>query len=234
MSCLHHLFEREVDRHPDSPAIICGDAAMSYTEVEERANQLARHLRSRGVATGELVGLMVERSPDAILAILSILKAGAAYLPLDPSHPAERIRHILAEASITTVVSEGKLGADALGVVDAAGASVVAIDDPCQPWQALSTMRLSPEQTGVSPTDLCYVLYTSGSTGRPKGVMTEHRNVVEFVQRSTKSCSCDQQDQNVFQGFSTGLRRLGRGDVDGVLERRRAGGPGSRRRPLRR
>ncbi len=204
MSCLHHLFEREVDRHPESPAIVCGDAAMSYAEVEERANQLARHLRSRGVATGELVGLMVERSPDAILAILSILKAGAAYLPLDPTHPPERIRHILADASITTVVSEGKLGAEALGVVDAAGASVVAVDDPCQPWQALSTMRLSPEQTGVSPSDLCYVLYTSGSTGRPKGVMAEHRNVVEFVHAFNEVVQLNQRDR-VFQGFSLGF-----------------------------
>ncbi len=204
MSCLHHLFEREVDRHPQSPAIVCGEVAMSYAEVEESANQLARHLRSRGVGTGELVGLMVERSPDAILAILSILKAGAAYLPLDPSHPPERIRHILAEASITTVVSEGKLGADALGVLDAAGAHVVAIDDPCQPWRALSTMRLSIEQTGVSSADLCYVLYTSGSTGRPKGVMTEHRNVVEFVKAFNEVVRLNPQDR-VFQGFSLGF-----------------------------
>ncbi len=204
MSCLHHLFEREVDLHPQSPAIVCGDAAMSYAQVEERANQLARHLRSRGVGTGELVGLMVERSPDAILAILSILKAGAAYLPLDPSHPPDRIRHILAEASITTVVSEGKLGADALGVLDAAGVSVVAIDDPCQPWQTLSTMRLATEQTGVSPSDLCYVLYTSGSTGRPKGVMAEHRNVVEFVQAFNDVVRLTDQDR-VFQGFSLGF-----------------------------
>ena len=204
MSCLHHLFEREVDLHPESPAIVCGDAAMSYAQVEERANQLARHLRSHGVGTGEIVGLMVERSPDAILAILSILKAGAAYLPLDPSHPPERIRHILAEASITTVVSEGKLGADALGVLDAAGASVVAIDDPCQPWQALSTMRLSAEQTGVAPSDLCYVLYTSGSTGRPKGVMAEHRNVVEFVKAFNEVIRLTDQDR-VFQGFSLGF-----------------------------
>ena len=89
-------------------------------------------------------------------------------MPLDPSHPPERIRHILAEASITTVVSEGKLGAEALGVLDAAGANVVAIDDPCRPWQALSTMRLSSERTGVAPTDLCYVLYTSVEQAGPR------------------------------------------------------------------
>jgi non-ribosomal peptide synthetase-like protein len=204
VSCLHHLFERQVDLHPQAAAIVCGDAAMSYAEVEERANQLARHLRSHGVGTGEIVGLMVERSPDAILAILSILKAGAAYLPLDPSHPPERIRHILAEASITTVVSEGKLGADALGVLDAAGASVVAIDDPCQPWQTLSTMRLSVEQTGVAPSDPCYVLYTSGSTGRPKGVMAEHRNVVAFVHAFNEVIRVTDQDR-IFQGFSLGF-----------------------------
>ena len=203
VSCLHHLFEREVDLHPESPAIVCGDAAMSYAQVEERANQLARHLRSHGVGTGGIVGLMVERSPDAILAILSILKAGAAYCRrtlasarAHSPHPGRGLDHHRGQ--------RGQAGADALGVLDAAGASVVAIDDPCQPWPALSTMRLSVEQTGVAPSDLCYVLYTSGLTGRPKGVMTEHRNVVRFATAFNEVIPVRLQDR-VFQGFSLGF-----------------------------
>jgi non-ribosomal peptide synthetase-like protein len=204
VSCLHHLFESRVDRDPKAPALVCGDVTLSYDQVEERANQLARYLKAQGVKTGERVGLFVERSPDAIVAILSILKAGAAYLPLDPSHPAERNRHIVDEASITTVVSEHALGAGALEFLETARVKVVAIDDPARPWQACSTARLSDEETGVSPSDLCYVLYTSGSTGRPKGVMTEHRNVVAFVAAFNEVVRVSETDR-VFQGFSLGF-----------------------------
>ncbi len=204
MSCLHHLFEREADRCPLSPAIVSGDAVLSYADVEARANQLARYLRSRGVAAGELVGLMVERSPDAVVAILAILKAGAAYLPLDPSHPAERVRHILAEASIATVVSEQALGPGVRAVLDGAGVNVVTVDEPSRPWRDLPTVRLADGETGVSAANLCYVLYTSGSTGRPKGVMTEHRNVVAFVAAFNQVVQLGPRDR-VFQGFSLGF-----------------------------
>ena len=204
MSCLHHLFEREADRCPLSPAIVSGDAVWSYADVEARANQLARYLRNRGVAAGDLVGLMVERSPDAVVAILAILKAGAAYLPLDPSHPAERVRHILAEASISTVVSEQALGPGARAVLDGAGVNVVAIDDASRPWRDLPTARLADGETGASAASLCYVLYTSGSTGRPKGVMTEHRNVVAFVAAFNQVVQLGPRDR-VFQGFSLGF-----------------------------
>lgn len=204
MSCLHHLFERQVDLRPDSPAIVCGGATMSYVDVERRANQLARTLRFQGVKTGDLVGLLVDRSPDAIVAILGILKAGAAYLPLDPAHPPDRIRHILDEAAIVTLVTERRLGTAALDVLETAKLNVLAIDDPSSSWEVHSTARLSGVEIGVSSSDLCYVLYTSGSTGRPKGVMTEHRNAVAFVSSFNEMVRLTPQDR-VFQGFSLGF-----------------------------
>ena len=200
-TCLHHLFEAQAGRRPSAPAIVSGDTTLFYGEVEQRANQLARHLRCCGVKTGDRVGLFLERSPDAMVAILAILKAGAAYLPLDPSHPADRIRHIVEEAAVATVVSETALCAAAF--VEA-GRRVIAIDDPSRPWHPQPTGRLSSEEIGLTSADLCYVLYTSGSTGRPKGVMTEHRNVVSFVAAFNQVLGLTA-EHRVFQGFSLGF-----------------------------
>jgi non-ribosomal peptide synthetase-like protein len=202
--CLHHLFETQVDLRPGAPAIVCGGASRSYEEVDRHANQLARYLRRQGVRTGDLVGLLVDRSPDAIVAILSILKAGAAYVPLDPSHPPERIRHIVAEASIATLVSTTDLRARNLDAFGVDGVKLIEIDDPGIPWRGQAIERLSRDETGVAPSDLCYVLYTSGSTGRPKGVMTEHRNVVAFVSSFNEVLRLTEEDR-VFQGFSLGF-----------------------------
>ena len=215
MSCLHELFEHQADRRPRSPAIVSGDLTLSYEDLERRANQLARALRAQGVKTGELVGLFVERSPYAIVAILATLKAGAAYLPLDPSHPADRTRHILAEAAIATVITEEALRGKALDCLEASsgqdrkdGAAprvqVISLDDPSRPWRAQATTRLPRDETGVASSDLCYVLYTSGSTGRPKGVMTEHRNTVAFVGAFNQVLRLTEADR-VFQGFSLGF-----------------------------
>jgi len=197
--CLHHFFERQCDRRPAAPAIVSGNVTLSYGDIERRANQLARHLRQRGVEAGDLVGLFVERSPDAIVAILSILKAGGAYLPIEPSHPPERIRHILDASAISVMVSESTLAARA--GFDPRDLSLVELDARDAPWQGESTGRLSPEDSGVSAGDLAYVLYTSGSTGRPKGVMTEHRQVTSFVRAFNAVLRLTDTDR-VFQGFS--------------------------------
>jgi non-ribosomal peptide synthetase-like protein len=198
---VHRLFEAQAERRPTAPAIVSGESTLSYREVDERSNQLARHLRSQGgVATRDLVGLFLERSPDAILAVLSILKAGAAYVPLDPSHPADRLRHIIGEAGIRTLVTDrdSKMSASRLGV------RVVEIDDPSAPSRSQSSGALSDDEVGLRPADLSYVLYTSGSTGRPKGVMTEHRNVVSFVAAFNRVLRLTSEDR-VFHGFSLGF-----------------------------
>ncbi len=182
------------------PSCLEGDTVLSYREVDERANRLARHLRSRGVETGHLVGLLVERSPDAIVAILAVLKSGAAYVPLDPTHPADRIRHIVEEARIAILVSEVPLRPQAR----AAKARIVEIDDPRAPWRHESCARLGCDAIGLGADDLAYVLYTSGSTGKPKGVMTEHRNAVSFVKAFQEVIQLTAEDR-VLQGFSLGF-----------------------------
>lgn len=198
--CVHRLFEAHAERRPGAPAVVSGARTVTYGELDDRTNRFARHLRHRGVETGDLVGLVLDRSVDAVVAILSILKSGAAYVPLDPTHPADRLGHIVAEAGIRRVVTDAVFA----GVARSLGGTVVEVDDPLQPWQTESRARLAGREIGASPTDLSYVLYTSGSTGRPKGVMTEHRNVASFVVAFNSIVRLTPGDR-VFQGFSLGF-----------------------------
>lgn len=199
-TCLHHLFEASVDRRPRAPAIISGRTTLTYQEVEARANQRARQLRSHGVKTGDRVGLLVDRSADAVVAILSILKAGAAYVPLDSSHPVERIRHVVEDSGIVALVSE----TNKRGLTQGLRRGSIEIDDPTRAADAAAATRLSREEIDVTAADLSYVLYTSGSTGRPKGVMTEHRNAVSFVNAFNQVIELTDEDR-VFHGFSIGF-----------------------------
>src|SRR5437016_1163784 len=107
--CLHALFEAQVDAAPAATAIVCGDESWTYAQIEARANRLAHYLRARGAGPGKLVGLAFERSELPIVAILACLKAGAAYVPIDPGHPDERIRYIVEEAELELLLSEQAL-----------------------------------------------------------------------------------------------------------------------------
>jgi non-ribosomal peptide synthetase-like protein len=200
-ACLHELFEAQADAGADAPALVCGAASLTYGELEVRANRLAHALRSLGVRPGSFVGLCMQRSELPIVAILACLKAGGAYVPLDPGHPDERIRFIVHEAAIGTILTETAL-AERLGALGAA--RVVALDDPALALEALPGRRLTRAETGLAPSDPCYVLYTSGTTGRPKGVVAEHRNVVHFVGAFNQVCTTTRADR-VFQGFSLGF-----------------------------
>ena len=199
--CLHELFERQVDAAPAATAIVCCDKSWSYAEIETRANALAHHLRGRGAGPGKLVGLAFERSELPVIAILACLKAGAAYVPIDPGHPDERIRYIVEEAELELLLSEQAL-ADRLR--RAFPGTVIALDTDAAAIEAEPATRLTRAETGVAPTDLCYVIYTSGTTGRPKGVMTEHRNVFHFVLAFNDVCITTPQDR-IYQGFSLGF-----------------------------
>lgn len=197
---LHEIFEAKVDEQAQAPAIFCRDLCSSYAEVEAKANSLARALREGGLETGALVGLYLQRSQWPLIAILAVLKAGAAYVPLDPSHPDTRVRDILTDAQITTVITELDLsGADAL-----VSRELIIIDSAQGAHWDYPSTRISAQSIGLEPHHLCYVLYTSGSTGRPKGVMTEHRNVVHFVAAFDEICQM-RPDDRVYHGFSLGF-----------------------------
>src|SRR5262249_53916543 len=149
----------------------------TYAGLERRANRLAHHLRARRVRRGSLVAMLLPRSVDAYLAILGILKAGAAYVPIDPEYPADRVAYILEDSGARALVTTANLAErhaafrGALLRMDADRAAI----------EAESPARLPRNSVSVGPRDLCYVIYTSGSTGRPKGVMIEHRSVCHLV-----------------------------------------------------
>ena len=194
---LHELFEQQAESCPDNTALICEDQHMSYGELERRSNQLARFLRSRGVRRGDYVGLWLPRSLDAHVALLAILKAGAAYVPLDPEYPAERVGFILADCQASALISNSKLAMQA----GAFQGQVVALDRQQSEITTQSGERLGRAETGAAPEDLCYVIYTSGTTGKPKGVEIEHRSACHLVRAEGKLFQVQPADR-VYQGFS--------------------------------
>ena len=170
---VHALFEQQVRRTPDAVAVICDDQQRSYDELNRAANQLARHLQRLGAGPEVLVGLCLERSIDLLTGLYGILKAGAAYVPLDPAYPADRLALMVEDARCPIILTQQSL----LQRLPPHRAKVVCIDTDRE------SIEREPDgdlDAGVTGRDLSYVIYTSGSTGRPKGVMVEHRNVVNF------------------------------------------------------
>ncbi|MFN0217643.1 MAG: MupA/Atu3671 family FMN-dependent luciferase-like monooxygenase [Hyphomicrobium sp.] len=176
----HTLIERQIELTPDAPAVECGFDSLSYRELGQRADRFAVHLADRGIGPGSFVGLRLERSCDLVVAALAIWKAGAAYVPLDPAYPRERLAFMIEDSGLRYVVAESSMGWDApdgvetLAIADAIENAAGAADDSSTPLPPTSPLQRA------TPHDLAYVIYTSGSTGRPKGVMVEHRNVVNF------------------------------------------------------
>ena len=161
-------------RTPDAAAFIIGDETFSYRDVDERANQLARLLALRGVRRGDRVDICLDRTVEMPVAMAAALKAGAAYVPLDPAHPPDRLRYIVEDARLTCLVTSSWLAES----FDAASVASVLLDAAASELDSLET---SKPEVPVAPEDVAYVIYTSGSTGRPKGVQVEHRNVVSFL-----------------------------------------------------
>ena len=169
--CLQELFERQVERAPDAVALIHGDDALTYRQLDRRANQLAHYLKNLGVRPEVRVGLCVERSAQMVVCLLGILKAGGAYVPLDPAYPSERLVYLSADAQLSVILSDGRADKELHG----AGAHCINLKREAREIAAESAER--PANT--ARTDNCaYVIYTSGSTGQPKGVIGLHRGAV--------------------------------------------------------
>ncbi len=194
---LHEIFEAQADARPENVAVVFGREETTYASLESRANRLARHLRSRGVGRGSLVAMLLRRSVDAYAAILGILKSGAAYVPIDPEYPADRVAYILEDSGAMALVTSADLARRHAAFEGA----VVRVDADRDVIAAEKPSRLTRKEVGVSSQDLCYVIYTSGSTGRPKGVMIEHRNARRLVQAEGHIYAARSEDR-VYQGAS--------------------------------
>ncbi|MDQ3810178.1 MAG: amino acid adenylation domain-containing protein, partial [Chloroflexota bacterium] len=170
-ACLHDLVQAQAERTPDVIAAVLDDDQLTYAQLDQRANQLAHHLRQLGVQPNMLVGVSMERSLDLVVALLGVLKAGAAYVPLDPGYPAERLAFMVDDARAPVLLTQSHL----LERLPRHGTQVVAVDGD---WSAIAAHPTSPPPSQVRPDDLAYVIFTSGSTGRPKGAMNAHRGIV--------------------------------------------------------
>ncbi len=179
----HHLFSRQAARMPDAAALSCSGSTLTYRELDERANRLARLLLARLGAGGTqerepIVAVCLERSEESVVALLAIWKAGAAYLPLDEAQPHDRLRRLLADAGpelvLTTEEVRRRLALDAL----LGGGRVLSLDGECE---ELAAQAATDPCVEVGPSTLAYVIYTSGSTGEPKGVMVEHGQLVNTL-----------------------------------------------------
>ncbi len=181
--CVHELFEEQVERTPDVVAVAYGEEQVSYAQLNRRANRLAHYLVSLGVKPDDRVAICVERGLEMVIGILAILKAGAAYVPLDPSYPPERLRFMVEDSAPVVLMTQESLR----GIVEGIGDSLRVVE------LSVVTNRpgdreeeRNPGGSGRTSQNLCYVIYTSGSTGTPKGVMVEHRallNHMEWMQR---------------------------------------------------
>ena len=170
--CVHEIIQAQTERTPDSVAVQVGDEALTYRQLDDRAEDIAARLLAAGAGTDTVVAVLLDRKPDLVAALLGILKSGAAFLPLDPRQPAARNIFGIDDAGAAIILTDRQLPGG-----ETVTAKVINLNDP---WPARPALKFNPSIT-VSPTDLAYVTYTSGSTGRPKGVLVEHRGLVNVM-----------------------------------------------------
>ncbi|QSQ16101.1 non-ribosomal peptide synthase/polyketide synthase [Myxococcus landrumensis] len=169
--CLHSLIEEQVRRTPEAEALRFEDASLTYAQLDARANQLARHLRALGARPGSLVGVSLERSLDLVVALLAVLKSGAAYVPLDPAYPRERLAGMLEDTQAPVLLTHERL----LPALPPSSAQVLCLDTQ---WDAVAAHSAAPLPLLAGADAPAYVIFTSGSTGRPKGAINAHRGIV--------------------------------------------------------
>ena len=197
-AAIHELFEAQAVRTPEAPAVeLCGER-LSYRELNARANQLAHYLIARGARPGTMIGISVERSFEMVVAVLAVMKTGAAYVPLDPTYPVDRIAFMIKDTAARVVITQSHL-APALDT----DADLIPIDSE---WPAIAGESADRPNISVTSSQVALVFYTSGSTGNPKGVMIEHRSLVNFVTAARSSYGIEAGDRILqFGSFSFDL-----------------------------
>jgi amino acid adenylation domain-containing protein len=175
--CVHELFEAQARERPEAVALVWGEAELTYQELEARANRLAHHLVGLGVGPEARVGVLLERGVELIVSLLAVLKAGGCYVPLDPGHPPERLRLMLADSDARVLLTRG----DLVPAVSGSGVRAVCLD---RLDDVLYAEPVEAPRSGTTAENLAYIVYTSGSTGKPKGVMVGHRQVVQLVRET--------------------------------------------------
>jgi tyrocidine synthetase-3 len=201
---LHQLFEEQVEKRPNSTALVFEEQELTYRELNEKANQVARELRAKGVSPDQIIALMLDRSPEMIVGILAILKAGGAYLPIDPSYPLERIQFMLEDSGAKHLLTDSTCLNELLSTEEEVDQHTLFHGELI--W--LDQMETNPKNTKDTkdtknndniepitvPSHLAYIIYTSGTTGKPKGVMIEHRNVVRLLFNDKPLFDFDEED----------------------------------------
>ncbi|MCL5996769.1 MAG: amino acid adenylation domain-containing protein [Chloroflexi bacterium] len=169
--CIHQYFEDQARRTPTAKAVVWQDHWLTYGDLNTRANQLAHHLRQRGIKPETIVGICVDRSLDMLVAVLSVLKAGGAYLPLDPLYPQDRLGFMLQDSAVPVILTQS----DLVQRLPSHTAQTICLDED---WPEI--VREPPDDPALytTPDHLAYLIYTSGSTGKPKGVMITHHSLV--------------------------------------------------------
>ncbi|MBC7473526.1 MAG: amino acid adenylation domain-containing protein [Candidatus Sericytochromatia bacterium] len=195
--CLFEIFEQTVDNFPNNIAVKFKGKSYTYKNIDLQANQLSRHLIKKGIERGDYVGIILERSAETYISMLAIMKAGAAYVPIESTFPEDRIKYIIDNCHTRKIITTEEL-AKKLSLEN----NTILIDTDKLLISEENDSRIYRDQTGVTNQDLCYVIYTSGSTGRPKGVQLEHRNVCNLVRASQSIYQIVPEDK-VYQGFTT-------------------------------
>ena len=186
--CVHQLFEEQVERSPEAVAVVFEGQTLSYRELNKRSNRLAHHLRRMGVETGDLVGLCLERSLDLVIAVYAVMKAGAAYLPIDPAYPANRVAFMLLDANPSVILTQEKLREK----LPPTPGEVICLD---RVREFMGRESVITPGVGVASGNLAYVIYTSGSTGQPKGVQVAHRSVVNLLLSAARTVGLTERDR---------------------------------------
>ena len=172
--CVHDLFEEQVARTPLAIAVEDSTKKLTYRELDERANQVAHHLQGNGVQAGDCIGICMQRSVEMLVSLLGIFKAGAAFLPLDPTFPQERITFMLDDAQVHVLFAQEQT----LSQLPTAGLHIIRLDTE---WEMIAQEPLTRPGSAVTGDYLAYIMYTSGSTGKPKGVLIPHSGIVNYL-----------------------------------------------------